>query len=59
VQFKGRGLARAAGDAQKAVQQAVVLPQGYTLDWTGEYSEYVETVVGQLIASARRITADA
>ncbi len=44
VQFsiEGRDLARAVGDAQKAVQQSVVLPQGYTLDWTGEYSEYVE-----------------
>ena len=44
VQFsiEGRDLARAVGDAQKAVRQSVVLPQGYTLDWTGEYSEYVE-----------------
>jgi heavy metal efflux system protein len=44
VQFsiEGRDLARAVDQAQKAVQQSVVLPQGYTLDWTGEYSEYVE-----------------
>jgi heavy metal efflux system protein len=44
VQFsiEGRDLARAVGDAQQAVRQSVVLPQGYTLDWTGEYSEYVE-----------------
>ncbi len=44
VQFsiEGRDLARAVGDAQRAVRQSVVLPQGYTLDWTGEYSEYVE-----------------
>ena len=36
VQFsiEGRDLARAVGDAQKAVRQSVVLPQGYTLDWT-------------------------
>ena len=40
--IEGRDLARAVGDAQKAVRQSVVLPQGYTLDWTGEYSEYVE-----------------
>jgi cobalt-zinc-cadmium resistance protein CzcA len=44
VQFsiENRDLARAVGDAQKAVRQSVVLPQGYSLDWTGEYSEYVE-----------------
>jgi cobalt-zinc-cadmium resistance protein CzcA len=43
VQFsiEGRDLARAVGDAQKAVRKSVVLPQGYSLDWTGEYSEYV------------------
>ncbi len=43
VQFsiEGRDLARAVGDAQKAVRDSVKLPQGYTLDWGGEYSEYV------------------
>jgi cobalt-zinc-cadmium resistance protein CzcA len=43
VQFsiEGRDLARAVGDAQKAVQASVKLPQGYSLDWGGEYSEYV------------------
>src|ERR1700726_1618410 len=43
VQFsiEGRDLARAVGDAQKAVQASVKLPQGYTLDWGGEFSEYV------------------
>src|ERR1019366_5133985 len=43
VQFsiEGRDLARAVGDAQNAVRQSVVLPQGYTLDWGGEYTEYV------------------
>jgi cobalt-zinc-cadmium resistance protein CzcA len=43
VQFsiEGRDLARAVDDAQKAVRQSVVLPQGYTLDWGGEYGEYV------------------
>ena len=43
VQFsiEGRDLARAVDDAQKAVRQSVALPQGYTLDWGGEYSEYV------------------
>jgi cobalt-zinc-cadmium resistance protein CzcA len=43
VQFsiEGRDLARAVNDAQNAVRQSVVLPQGYRLDWGGEYSEYV------------------
>jgi cobalt-zinc-cadmium resistance protein CzcA len=43
VQFsiEGRDLARSVGDAQRAVQSSVKLPLGYTLDWTGEYSEYV------------------
>src|SRR5580700_5738276 len=43
VQFsiEGRDLARAVGDAQKAVRNSVKLPQGYTLDWGGEFSEYV------------------
>jgi cobalt-zinc-cadmium resistance protein CzcA len=43
VQFsiEGRDLARAVGQAQKAVESSVKLPQGYRLDWGGEYSEYV------------------
>src|ERR1700723_513013 len=43
VQFsiEGRDLARAVNQAQKAVQSSVQLPQGYRLDWGGEYSEYV------------------
>jgi cobalt-zinc-cadmium resistance protein CzcA len=43
VQFsiEGRDLARAVDDAQQAVRQSVQLPQGYRLDWGGEYSEYV------------------
>ncbi len=56
VQFsiEGRDLARAVGDAQNAVRQSVVLPQGYRLDWTGEYSEYLEArkqmaVVGPVV----------
>src|SRR5262249_19252134 len=44
VQFsiEGRDLASAVDDAQKAVQQKVALPQGYTVTWGGEYSEYLE-----------------
>ena len=43
VQFsiEGRDLARAVNEAQKAVESSVKLPQGYRLDWGGEYSEYV------------------
>ena len=43
VQFsiEGRDLARAVNEAQKAVESSVTLPQGYHLDWGGEYSEYV------------------
>ena len=49
VQFsiEGRDLARAVDEAQKAVQASVALPPGYTLDWGGEYSEYV-AAKGQL-----------
>src|ERR1700689_4784634 len=43
VQFsiEERDLARAVNDAQRAVKSSVTLPPGYTLDWGGEYSEYV------------------
>ncbi len=43
VQFsiEGRDLERAVRDGQKAVSQAVVLPQGYRLDWGGEYSQFL------------------
>ena len=43
VQFsiEGRDLARAVTDAQRAVSSSVALPPGYTLNWGGEYSEYV------------------
>jgi len=55
VQFsiEGRDLARAVEEAQKAVKSSVSLPQGYRLDWGGEYSEYLAarqqlTVIGPL-----------
>jgi cobalt-zinc-cadmium resistance protein CzcA len=43
VQFsiEGRDLARAVDEARNAVGKTVTLPQGYRLDWGGEYSEYV------------------
>ncbi len=42
VQFsvQGRDLAGAVQDAIRQVAQAVKLPQGYRLDWGGEYKEY-------------------
>ncbi|MGH9397496.1 MAG: efflux RND transporter permease subunit [Terriglobia bacterium] len=43
VQFdiQGRDLAGAVEAGQKAVDQAVHLPQGYHMQWGGEYSEYL------------------
>jgi cobalt-zinc-cadmium resistance protein CzcA len=42
VQFsvEGRDLAGAVGDAMQQVRAKVPLPQGYRLDWGGEYTEY-------------------
>ncbi len=42
VQFsvEGRDLAGAVGDAIRQVNGKVSLPQGYRLDWGGEYTEY-------------------
>ena len=42
VQFsvEGRDLASAVNDARKQVQAQVPLPEGYRLDWGGEYKEY-------------------
>ncbi len=42
VQFsvEGRDLASAVGDAIRQVKQKVSLPQGYRLDWGGQYTEY-------------------
>jgi heavy metal efflux system protein len=42
VQFsvEGRDLAGAVGDAMHQVNEKVNLPQGYRLDWGGEYTEY-------------------
>ncbi|HEY7291723.1 MAG TPA: CusA/CzcA family heavy metal efflux RND transporter [Vicinamibacterales bacterium] len=57
VQFsiQGRDLARAVNDAQQAVGRTVQLPQGYTIQWGGEYSEYLEarsqlSIIGPLAA---------
>jgi heavy metal efflux system protein len=42
VQFsvEGRDLAGAVNEAMEQVARGVSLPQGYRLDWGGEYSEY-------------------
>jgi len=40
--IEGRDLARAVQDGQAAVNKAIILPQGYTLAWGGEYSQFVE-----------------
>ncbi len=40
--IEGRDLERSVRDGQKAVDQAVPLPQGYSLSWGGEYSQFLE-----------------
>jgi len=42
IQFsvQGRDLAGAVGEAIDQVNQKVTVPQGYRLDWGGEYTEY-------------------
>lgn len=55
IQFsvEGRNLEGIVNAGQAAIQKAVVLPEGYHLDWGGEYSELLEAksqlaVVGPL-----------
>jgi len=45
VQFsvEGRDLAGAVGDAMHQVKSKISIPQGYRLDWGGEYTEYTES----------------
>jgi cobalt-zinc-cadmium resistance protein CzcA len=42
VQFsvKGRDLAGAVNEARKKVKEQVTLPEGYRIEWGGEYTEY-------------------
>jgi cobalt-zinc-cadmium resistance protein CzcA len=44
IQFsiEGRNLEGIVNDGQAAVAKSVKLPEGYTLDWGGEYSELLE-----------------
>jgi cobalt-zinc-cadmium resistance protein CzcA len=46
VQFsvEGRDLAGAVGEARRAVADQVQLPTGYTLDWGGEYKDYLAAI---------------
>jgi cobalt-zinc-cadmium resistance protein CzcA len=39
--IEGRDLERAVSDGQKAVRKAVTLPEGYRMEWGGEYSEFL------------------
>jgi len=55
VQFsiEGRDLARAIADAQAAVNKEIPREEGYTIEWGGEYGEYVAarqqlTIIGPL-----------
>ena len=47
--IEGRDLERAVRDGQKAVDQAVTLPQGYKLNWGGEYSLFLEAKAQLLV----------
>jgi cobalt-zinc-cadmium resistance protein CzcA len=40
--IEGRDLERAVRDGQRAVDKVVALPQGYRLNWGGEYSQFLE-----------------
>jgi heavy metal efflux system protein len=51
--IEGRDLERAVRDGQRAVDRSVALPQGYWLNWGGEYSQFLEakaqlTLIGPL-----------
>src|ERR1700735_3909797 len=40
--IEGRDLETAVHDGQAAVKKTVTLPQGYTMSWGGEYSQFLE-----------------
>jgi len=51
--IEGRDLERAVRDGQDAVNKAIALPQGYWLNWGGEYSQFLEaksqlTIIGPI-----------
>ena len=39
--IEGRDLQRAVNEGQRAVRKAVTLPEGYRMEWGGEYSEFL------------------
>jgi cobalt-zinc-cadmium resistance protein CzcA len=47
--IEGRDLQRAVQDGQAAVNKAVTLPQGYRMQWGGEYSQLLEAKDQMLI----------
>ncbi|MEQ1948583.1 MAG: CusA/CzcA family heavy metal efflux RND transporter [Bryobacteraceae bacterium] len=48
MNVRGRDLAGFVGEAQRAVQQQVTLPEGYTMEWGGQFE--------QLQSASRRLT---
>ncbi len=40
--IEGRDMERAVHDGQDAVAKAISLPEGYTMQWGGEYSQFIE-----------------
>ena len=40
--IEGRDLQRSVQDGQAAVKKSVILPQGYWMEWGGEYSQFLE-----------------
>ncbi|HEV2215457.1 MAG TPA: efflux RND transporter permease subunit, partial [Terracidiphilus sp.] len=40
--IEGRDLERSVRDGQLAVKKSVLLPQGYRMEWGGEYSQFLE-----------------
>ena len=47
VDVKDRDIGRYVADARKAVEQAVVLPAGYSIVWSGQY-EYMQRAAAKL-----------
>jgi len=47
VDFSGRDIGSYVGDAQRVVAQAVKLPPGYTLAWSGQF-EYLQRALARL-----------
>lgn len=48
IDIEGRDLGGYVSDAKKAVQKELILPTGYSLEWSGQY-EYMQRVAKKLI----------